>query len=282
VYYVDDNGACPGDGSEAAPFCLIQDAIDAVGPQGAGTIWIAPGAGIGYAEDLSIVDGQTIALGGSGVAPSVLNPVADGATSTLTVAGASTVVYLEHLLLRVSGEGPAIDVSAGTLVGTRLQLRQNAGGAIALTDGANLSLVNSIVGSISPFATALSVTESTADLLHVTLVGSSAPALSCDAPLSVTLRNTIVLEAWIGPELECDEAVLVNSATEAEVGDFTTNGPNWFVSLGASDFHLTPEGAAAFDGLGQWNTGDPLTDIDGDPRPGVDGAPDFPGADVPQ
>jgi hypothetical protein len=75
--------------------------------------------------------------------------------------------------------------------------------------------------------------------------------------------------------------VLTACATEAEVGEFVI-GTGWFVSTPAANYHLTPEGAATFADYAVWNTGDPLTDIDGDPRPGVDGAPDFPGADVPQ
>jgi hypothetical protein len=30
-----------------------------------------------------------------------------------------------------------------------------------------------------------------------------------------------------------------------------------------------------------WQTGDPTTDIDGDPRPSTDGSPDIAGADIP-
>jgi hypothetical protein len=54
---------------------------------------------------------------------------------------------------------------------------------------------------------------------------------------------------------------------------------SWFVDIMAGDFHLdTPP--AAVSTSAQWTTGDPSIDIDGDPRPNVDGTPDYAGADV--
>jgi hypothetical protein len=49
----------------------------------------------------------------------------------------------------------------------------------------------------------------------------------------------------------------------------------------AGDFHLTPMGAMVFADIAVWQTGDHATDIDGDPRPAVDDAADYAGADVP-
>ena len=40
-------------------------------------------------------------------------------------------------------------------------------------------------------------------------------------------------------------------------------------------------GETEFDGVAEWNTGDPLVDIDGDARPKLDATADVAGADVP-
>jgi len=60
---------------------------------------------------------------------------------------------------------------------------------------------------------------------------------------------------------------------------------NWFVSYVSGDFSLTTMGAAPgdaiFESVAQWQSGDPSTDIDGDPRPTVDATPDYAGADIP-
>jgi hypothetical protein len=53
----------------------------------------------------------------------------------------------------------------------------------------------------------------------------------------------------------------------------------WFPNIGTSDFHI--EMGAPFADVAQWNTGDPTTDIDGEPRPTTDGATDYAGADRP-
>jgi len=56
---------------------------------------------------------------------------------------------------------------------------------------------------------------------------------------------------------------------------------NCFAGFGTGDFSLTAMRPPAIDTTAQWNEGDPLTDIDGDPRPTTDGAADYAGADVP-
>ncbi|MBK8717449.1 MAG: hypothetical protein IPN32_22290 [Deltaproteobacteria bacterium] len=68
-----------------------------------------------------------------------------------------------------------------------------------------------------------------------------------------------------------------HNGTNTPVGDFNTD---WFSDANA-DFHLTPMAPAAILTAAQWQSGDPLIDIDGDARPGVDGSADVAGADIP-
>ncbi|RMG94603.1 MAG: hypothetical protein D6705_15815 [Deltaproteobacteria bacterium] len=56
----------------------------------------------------------------------------------------------------------------------------------------------------------------------------------------------------------------------------------WFANPGGGDYHLSPSGATTFADVATWKEGDPPVDYDGDARPGVDGAKDYAGADVPQ
>lgn len=49
----------------------------------------------------------------------------------------------------------------------------------------------------------------------------------------------------------------------------------------ADDFHLQNQGVTVFADIATWQAGDPLVDIDEQPRPGIRGASDHAGADVP-
>ncbi|MFO0634119.1 MAG: hypothetical protein U0168_14835 [Nannocystaceae bacterium] len=56
---------------------------------------------------------------------------------------------------------------------------------------------------------------------------------------------------------------------------------NWFDGFGAGDFSLnTANAPASILTAAQWQSGDPLVDIDGDARPNSDGAADVAGADI--
>ena len=63
-------------------------------------------------------------------------------------------------------------------------------------------------------------------------------------------------------------------------GDFS-DVSGWFINTVSGDFGLSGMHPVAIDTAAQWTSGDPPTDIDGDPRPTTDGAMDFAGADVP-
>ncbi|MBK8241533.1 MAG: hypothetical protein IPK74_38980 [Deltaproteobacteria bacterium] len=60
-----------------------------------------------------------------------------------------------------------------------------------------------------------------------------------------------------------------------------TESMRWFAGYASGNFHLTPMAPAAILTAAQWQAGDPLVDIDGDARPGVDGSADVAGADIP-
>lgn len=115
-------------------------------------------------------------------------------------------------------------------------------------------------------------------------------AISCDTHSSeVTIRNSIVLMQSEEPlEIECSSVNVSHSATEAgfpgegnvAVGEATLSTLNgWFVGPWRDDLRLR-EGHP-FGDIAIWREGDPLTDIDGKPRVGIDGEREPAGAALP-
>jgi hypothetical protein len=85
-------------------------------------------------------------------------------------------------------------------------------------------------------------------------------------------------------ELTCAGVDISASALELDVAGNSALGSmntTWFINYAGGDFHLSGTHPAAINTAATWTTGDPATDIDGDPRPLTDGSPDFAGADVP-
>jgi hypothetical protein len=116
-------------------------------------------------------------------------------------------------------------------------------------------------------------------------LGESSRALACDPASTVSIRNSFLVAIDDGtPEIDCASANASNSASEnalpgngnATLGDIQAG---WFVDL-TDDFHLHSP-PAAVSTTGRWQHGDPLVDIDGDPRPALAEGPDHVGADAP-
>ena len=90
-------------------------------------------------------------------------------------------------------------------------------------------------------------------------------------------------------EVACAAANITYSATEGGVagegnvaaGMFPGGSPgDWFVDYTTGNFHIQNDGLTLFGDVAQWQEGDPPTDIDGEPRPTVDGTADYAGADL--
>ena len=282
VLYADHDAPCPGEGTDADPFCGVQLAIDAIGEGGAGTVRVRRGLGaVGYVEDLAALAGQTIGLLGDSDQAPIVTAAAGGSPSILVVTDAATTVYLDRLRLRSSGDGPAVHVSAGTLYANGLEVSESPGGGLLASDGASVHLDNGMLGYFQQSGPGIEVASASLQMRYTSIAYLGAnPAILCTRPVGVTMENSIVAYFTGGTDIDCPDATVSNLVTRDEVGpmpgDFV-----WFENHLSGDLHLRPEGAAVFADYAQWNTGDPATDIDGDPRPRVDGTPDFPGADVP-
>ena len=145
-----------------------------------------------------------------------------------------------------------------------------------------LVLENSFVGGDGTGLVAVSVPSGTATIVYSTLgagFGAGAAGLACIEGSAVSLRNSVVLTYGEDPEVECPNVEQTGNILEADVPPFDDQS-NWFVDFSGGDYHLSGMHPVDINNAALWQTGDPLTDIDGDPRPDTDGSQDFAGADV--
>ena len=231
-----------------------------------------------------------------------------GRSVTCFYAGAPTSVWLDDVTVIGSGEpfvfdcdarvrrsmfdaGPVPAVAAGELVfedsrfgpgegllveGTMTMRRSSVVGPIEVVGGA-MTLENSFVQH-DPFYPPWSVNSTgggTVDVVYSTIE----TGFTCDGNGPTSIRNSIVMG------VACPSTRIDNSAVEGGVDQGDDNAlftPADLTAILANpgDLHIVPN-AMTVDGLAVWRDGDPLSDIDHEPRPTEDGAADYAGADVP-
>lgn len=246
-----------------------------------------------YDEAVTVDEGRTLAfLAADGDLP--LWILAGGGMPQLTVSAGSALL-MDGMQLSSNANDVGLHVDGGLAWVDRSRIVQNSGGGVVVENGAELVLRNCFVGGADN-AAAVDVNASTARVTFSTLGGGTitATGLSCTAPDMVEVRSSIIVALGImatgGVDVACSVAEITYTATEAPfagtgnvaVGElpFMTPG-DWFAGYGTGDYHLQNDGLDLFADVAQWQAGDPTTDIDGDPRPAVDGTADYAGADVP-
>ena len=166
---------------------------------------------------------------------------------------------------------------------------QNSGGGVLAENEAELTLRNCFVGGNGAGGAGsfgIDVVDSDVRVLYSTVARNDETTIDSIRCMgsTVDVRNSIVV-GRDADSIECPGIVISNSALDEIVGANPNVGPAdlaWFVNGTSGDFHLTAAGATTFADVALWSTGDPPTDIDGDPRPAIDATPDYAGADVPQ
>lgn len=257
----------------------ISSAVSALGT-GATTLIIH--AGTTYGDSVLIGSGMRLAfLAADGERPqwSGLLPV--------TVAGGT--LYVDGL--RIQGSNTAVELESDGLAWIdRTEIVQAVIG-VETRDSSVAVIRSSMIGyyssaSISPMA---AYDNSSVVVIDSTLFGyypgGAGTNLVCSPSGTVEVRGSILIGQDDGVP-DCMDADISYSAINGgapgtgnvDVGSFRTS---WFVSYSGEDYHLTPGGFVTFADIAQWQTGDPTTDIDGDPRPTIDNALDYAGADVP-
>lgn len=292
-----ETGACFDDGcvvevdGDAGPIDTISEAI------GDGCVIRVHQAAGGYPEELVIDGALQVAIVGVETNPfPAVTGLGVSANPALTVSGGA-VVYVQDM--QFSGNdagGTGITVDGGAVYLDRTSVVTNAGGGLVLQNGAEGHVRNSFIGGdFDVFAASVDV--SSLEVSYSSLVGSggASPALTCTGAVTVNIRNSIVVSrADAGDDIQCDDAAFTFTATEVAMpGEGNTSvgqmgmpeSTAWFEDYGGGDFHLTPGGGdageATFAAVARWQLGDPAVDIDGEPRPNTEGAPDIAGADIP-
>jgi len=257
----DFNEACTLEGNRVVAFKMSSDTdLD----------WIQ--SNTDDAPTLTLSDGATAYL-------DALRFIANTQANAAVVAANGATIYIEDCELS-DNTGLAISADDGRVVIDRSRIVGNGGG-IEATASSNVTLTNVFVsGPLN--GNAVSVEASTFTALYSTLGNTSLngnSALLCDGTSTVTIRNSALVSQGTSSAIDCANA----SRTASFVADSTTNpifDAAWFADYDNGDYHLQGDGLTVFDGLASWQEGDPLTDIDGDPRLIAPG-PDFAGADVP-
>lgn len=153
--------------------------------------------------------------------------------------------------------------------------------------GGSLFVENSMIGPATGF-TATGVGAywgAVLDIRYSTIVGNE-QGVGCTVGSSTGRIANSIIATWGGNSIadeysDCSEAVsLVNNAVDqsGHGAKIPVYSSTWFVSANSGDLHLSAAGKVAIPTIAVRESGDPLSDFDGDARPASAG---YPGADQP-
>jgi hypothetical protein len=285
-------GAClPADavvhvGGATPDFPSLTMAVASFDPMTEGTIVVHAGD---YNESVPVDGGRVLAFLAAEIGAGVEPPRwirSSGNTPQITVTDATVLMDGMQVSGNVSTMVPGLRIDAGRAWLDRSRVIANLGGGVLAENSAEIRLRNCFVGGDVSDRQAFEVNGATASVLYTTLGAGfgSATALVCDGTATVDIRNALLVARTDADELQCSRATIEFSAAEASLGGTNTTlgtmQTSWFADYGGGDFHLATA-PATIGNAAEWTMGDPLTDIDAEPRPALDGAPDAAGADVP-
>lgn len=296
VVWVDITASCPGNGTEANPYCSLEDTLDELDDEDQMVINLV--GGDPYDEDLVLTNAATLAIRGVG-SPSLVS-AAGGITPTLRVGGGA-IVYLSNLRVINNEQGPGIQcdgavvsmnnvvvadngrrgltgLSPCTIEMTRTRVHHNLQGGLRLLGG-HLVLDNATIGengngSAGP---GIHLVAATIDAVYATVAGNDgigADSLQCDGEVSGTVRNSIFdgvdnesidLDCFM---IEYDNNAL-HSSSFGQGTNIETDGYDsfYFNDPDDGDFRLSAPPLTPYGGVAQWEEGDPRQDADGTDRP---------------
>lgn len=268
------------DGDGGQDFETVAEALAALG-NGSGTIIIHELDTSGYAEGISFSGDRALAVfGAEGELPLLyMTPV------SLEVSDGARV-YAGRLTLR--GEDAAL-VTGSHVEFDAVILAPQLMHPLRVEDS-TLRMRNSMLRTtLDPAYAALELAGTCdIDVRYSTLLGlSEQRAVSCQGAQILPgsrIRNSILLNLGELPAVACASPSYEYNGLEDATGfvDNTTIGDatvDWFVNPLYGDLHLSIVAPVSAATAGVWGEGDPLVDFDGDLRPGVEGSPDFVGAD---
>ena len=203
-------------------------------------------------------------------------------TPGLTIEG-DAEAYVQNVRIEATSGAVGILIN-GALWLDRSAVVNNYYGAVQVNGSAVIR--NSFVGGDISDVAEIDVQGGNVVISFTTIgagFGASA-AIRCTNADTVTVTNSLLVSRGTDDVVQCDSAEITNSALEQQqVGDNVMLGAldtSWFTSYATGDFHLSGTHPAEIDTAASWQPGDPLVDIDGDPRP-QDASPTAAGADLP-
>lgn len=186
--------------------------------------------------------------------------------------------------------GVGILLTGGQLWLDRSRVFRNRGGDLRINSGKAI-VRNTFLGGDFDHTRVITVVDGQLTMSYSTVIAGTddlgdPSALYCSNVAEVSVRNSILVSVSDSSEVVCDDATIDSSALEDVTAfpgntmvDFVvTNWPN--TGLAEGNFHLNGNHPTAIDTAAVWQPGDPLVDIDGDPRP-QDQTPTAAGADLP-
>lgn len=313
VIYVDAAAQCDiGDGTMAAPFCQIAQALDKVAmndPSLGWTIKIKTGNYI--QQTLTIPDGSVLAMVGDGGVAKVR-----GTTAATLMIGANSKVHLAKLNFASNADDTGLSCTSGQIwgddltfnlnrqgyVGTdcsaefrRAVFYKNTSGGLSTFGLGSTSLINSYVSNNgsnadSTYGGLLSGQGHELHLVYTTVLNNlsetGARSMQCTPDAGPTeVRNSVII-AFVPPSIDCGTATFEHSAIDEGKMDGDTNlaatmadAMGWFDPQVSGIYKAKVDSAISM--LAAWKDGDPKVDFNGDPRPATADSPDYAGADRP-
>jgi hypothetical protein len=283
VVHVDGDPGCDngGDGSAETPYCTIAAAVANV--TGQKRVVVLHEAAGPYYESITVAGNGTMVafIGAAGEKPVWQNQ--DAANASLR-ADNGAAVYAHSVAFRSSTNSAVVVSLGGKASLTLCRISGSDLAAVSVSDG-TLFVQNSFVGVQAIGVPAVSLSAGTLKIEYSTIgagFGGNASAVVCtNGGAGSTIRNSIALNYSAAAEIACANATVENVFVDATFDEDS----NWFVDFANGDFHIAPNAPTTFteplSTFATWTTGDPLFDIDGDARVGIDGASDYAGADVP-
>jgi len=313
VIYVDSVAACDvGDGTIAAPYCQITQALDKVATNDPSLGWtikvktgnyIQPALVVPEESVLAIVgDGGVAKIRSTTAATLQISPTSKVTLGKLNLASnaddsgltcTSSQIFATDLTFSLNRQGyVGTDCSASF---NRSVFYKNTSGGMSVFGAGATSLVNSYISNNgsnaeSNYGGLLTGQGHELELLYSTVVNNlsevGARSLLCMPDAGpTTVRNSVVI-AFVAPSIDCPTVTFENSAIDEGKVDGDTNllavmedAMAWFEQQVGGVYKAKADTPIA--SLAVWKDGDPATDFNGDPRPGTDGGTDYAGADRP-
>lgn len=314
VIWVDAAAQCDlGDGSMNTPFCQIAQALQKMADNDPSLGWTIKIKTGNYTQtSLTVPDGSNVAIVGDGGVAKIKSTTA----STLVVNGNSKV-YLGKLSFnsnaddnglmctgsQIWGQDLNFSLNKQGYLGTDCSARfertvfyKNTSGGLSMFGVGQTHVVNSYVSNNgsnaeSNYGGLLTAQGHELHVVYSTVLNNlsetGARSLQCLPDAGPTeIRNSVVI-AFVAPSIDCAAGLTITqSAVDEGKMDGDTNimatmgdAMTWFDPQVSGVYKAKAD--SALTDLAVWLDGDPLTDFNGDARPGTPDATDYAGADRP-